>query len=50
MRRFNAWWKSHLPQLAPTAGYYSDGERFLKDIDGKRRELGIGDELLVRCR
>jgi hypothetical protein len=50
MRRFNAWWKTHLPELAPTAGYYSDGERFLKDIDSKRRELGIGAELLVRCR
>jgi hypothetical protein len=50
MRRFNAWWKTHLPDLSPTAGYYNDGLRFLKDIDGKRRELGIASERLVRSR
>jgi hypothetical protein len=50
MRRFNAYWRSHLPELAPTAGYYGDGERFLKDIALKRAELGIRDELLVRSR
>ena len=50
MRRFNAYWKAHLPDLAPTAGYYGDGARFLQDIDAKRRELGVADADLVRCR
>lgn len=50
MRRFNAYWKHHLPTLQPTAGYYSDGVRFLKDIHSKRQELGIPEEHLVRCR
>jgi hypothetical protein len=50
MRRFNAFWKDHLPDVRPTAGYYGDGVRFLSDIDPKRRELGIRDEDLVRCR
>jgi hypothetical protein len=50
MRRFNAYWKQLLPDLAPTAGYYGDGVRFLGDIDAKRRELGFSDEQLVRCR
>jgi len=50
MRRFNAWWQRLLPDLQPTAGYYGDGSRFLKDIDAKRRELGISDELLIRSR
>lgn len=50
MRRFNAFWQTHLPQVQPTAGYYGDGVRFLGDIDSKRRELGITDEQLVRCR
>jgi hypothetical protein len=50
MRRFNAWWRDHLPDLMPTAGYYGDGERFLKDIEPKRRELQIRDEDLIRCR
>jgi len=50
MRRFNAWWRMQVPEVAPTAGYYTDGNRFLKDIEAKRRELGIGDEELIRCR
>jgi hypothetical protein len=50
MRRFNAWWRTLLPLIEPTAGYYTDGQRFLRDIDVKRRELGIRDEELIRCR
>jgi hypothetical protein len=50
MGRFNAYWKTLLPELEPTAGYYSDGMRFLKDIEVKRMELGIPDEHLIRCR
>ena len=50
MRRFNAFWKMHLPGVNPTAGYYGDGARFLGDIEHKRRELGIRDEQLIRCR
>jgi hypothetical protein len=50
MRRFNAFWKTHLPDLLPTAGYYGDGARFLRDIQVKRQELGIDDSLLVRSR
>lgn len=50
MHRFNAFWKKHLPDLNPTAGYYGDGARFLTDIAGKRRELGIADADLVRSR
>ena len=48
MHRFNGWWRKQLPQLEPTAGYYSDGVRFLRDISAKRQELGIADEDLVR--
>lgn len=50
MRRFNAYWKIHLPDVKPTAGYYNDGLRFLRDIQAKRRELRITDQLLVRAR
>jgi len=50
MRRFNAFWLSHLPSLEPTAGYYTDGLRFLRDIQQKRTELGIADGELIRCR
>jgi hypothetical protein len=50
MMRFNAFWKRHLPDLTPTAGYYADGTRFLADIQHKRAELGIADDQLIRCR
>jgi hypothetical protein len=50
MRRFNAFWSRQLPGLIPTAGYYGDGSRFLRDIEAKRREMGIEDQQLVRCR
>ncbi len=50
MRRFNTWWRMHQPGLSPTAGYHTDGVRFLKDIDAKRRELGVTDDLIIRAR
>ena len=51
MRRFNAFWLHHLPDLPPTAGYYNDGTRFLADIAQKCQELGItDDDDLVRCK
>jgi len=50
MRRFNAFWAGHLPEVAPTAGYYGDGSRFLRDIELTRRQLGIADEELIRSR
>lgn len=50
MKRFNAFWQNHLPGVEPTAGYYGDGARFLVDIEAKRKEMGIADEQLVRCR
>jgi hypothetical protein len=50
MHRFNAWWQKMLPGLSPTAGYHTDGQRFLADIDLKRKELGIADGELIRSR
>jgi ribonuclease HII len=50
MHRFNAYWRTLIPEVQPTAGYYSDGVRFLRDIQAKRLELGIRDEQLIRMR
>jgi ribonuclease HII len=50
MRRFNSFWKAHIPDLVPTAGYYNDGLRFLNDIQSKRTELGVHDADLIRSR
>ena len=33
MLRFNAYWYEKLPDLKPTAGYYTDAQRFLADLD-----------------
>jgi hypothetical protein len=50
MRRFNSFWKAHIPDLTPTAGYYNDGLRFLRDIQAKRVELNIHDADLIRSK
>ncbi len=50
MRRFNAFWRQYVPDLAPTAGYYADGLRFLEHIKPTRLQLGIPDDLLIRVR
>jgi hypothetical protein len=50
MRAFNEFWRTHLPELKPTAGYYRDAWRFKKEIAGKQRELGIDDHVLWRDR
>lgn len=50
MRRFNHWWLQQVPGIEPTAGYYTDGVRFLDQIETKRKELGIADHQLIRAR
>lgn len=50
MGRFNAWWAGQVPGLKPTAGYYTDGMRFLQDIQQRRRQLRLGDEELIRLK
>ncbi len=47
---FNAFWTEHVAELVPTAGYYQDGRRFLKDIAADAERLRIGRDLLVRQR
>lgn len=34
MHRFNRYWQSRLAELKPTAGYYNDAHRWLKDAAG----------------
>lgn len=47
---FNEYWAGQIPELKPTAGYYQDGLRFLKDIRERAKALGIERERLVRSR
>ena len=46
----NRWWASHVTDLKPTAGYPQDAGRFIGEVDGARRDLGIETATLVRSR
>ena len=50
MRRFNGYWQAEVPGVAATAGYYTDGRRFLEQIDARRRAMGVADGDLIRSR
>lgn len=50
MARFNAYFRNHDAQLAPTAGYYTDAQRFLKQTKKLRKALSIDDAHLVRSK
>ena len=50
MSEFNRFWKSHIPDLKPTAGYPVDAARFINAIRPKMKELQIAEEALWRKR
>jgi hypothetical protein len=50
MRAFNEFWRAHIPDLRPTAGYPKDSHRFRKDIAATQRKLKINDHVLWRNR
>ena len=50
LERLNAYWMQRIPDLKPTAGYTTDGRRFLSEIEAVRQAENIPLDLLVRCR
>ncbi|HZZ81875.1 MAG TPA: hypothetical protein VFE62_25465 [Gemmataceae bacterium] len=50
MREFNRFWKSHIPDLKPTAGYPSDASRYFDEIRPTLAKLGISERAVWRCR
>jgi hypothetical protein len=46
----NMFWASHVSDLPPTAGYYSDGNRFYRAILPAVRRMGIDEWMLYRQR
>ena len=50
MELLNDFWARHVAELAPTAGYYTDGRRFLREIAPAARRLDLAPDLLRRCR
>lgn len=48
MMRFNNWFCGQVPDLKPTAGYYKDGKRFIKDIEYLITKLKLPTADLIR--
>ena len=46
----NRWFRAKMPELRPTAGYYTDGRRFLKEVAPIVDSADFPRSLLVRCR
>ena len=50
MHEFNEYWKTHLPDLAPTAGYPGDATRFLGEIEHLFAKLNLERDRIWRKR
>ena len=56
MLRFQRYWTEKAPEVRPTAGYYHDGQRFLREVAPRLRALWApidpsrGDRRSHRCR
>ncbi len=48
MIQFNEFWIKLDTELKPTAGYWQDGQRFIKDIAPLISKMQIGDDELIR--
>lgn len=50
MRLENQYWQQFVQNLRPTAGYYTDAMRFLKEIDPVIKEKAIPYDILIRVK
>jgi ribonuclease HII len=50
MRQFNRFWATHVPGIAPTAGYPSDAKRFYAQIRAAMEKLGLSEDQVWRKR
>jgi hypothetical protein len=50
MRQFNRFWRTHVPDIEPTAGYPTDSGRFYALIQRAMRQLGIQERQVWRQR
>jgi hypothetical protein len=48
MMMLNGFWQGHVPDLAPTAGYYTDGRRFFQQIQPLLGDMNIDDTMMYR--
>ena len=50
MELFNRFWGRICPQIAPTAGYHTDGNRFYREIQPQVKQMGLDESMLYRSR
>ena len=50
MSCFNQFWQKQLPRLQPTAGYYVDAQRFIRQIAPLAQQLQISPQRMVRTK
>lgn len=50
MHRFNQYWCKRINDLAPTAGYHTDGMRFLRQVRPHFGTMGIEEPSMMRSR
>ena len=50
MRDFNRFWRRHVPDLKPTAGYPTDAKRFYDVIRPAMEQLGLAEDAVWRGR
>ncbi|MGB2985281.1 MAG: hypothetical protein WBE26_05305 [Phycisphaerae bacterium] len=50
MHVFNGYWSRQMPGLRPTAGYYTDAQRWLQDVSRELVRRSIDRNMLVRQR
>lgn len=50
MQSFNAFWRQHLPNLRPTAGYPLDAKRYRAEIESTADKLQLPESVWWRCR
>lgn len=50
MHAFNRYWAARVPGIRPTRGYYTDGLRFLADLEARDALAGFDRAHLVRTR
>lgn len=50
MRALNHYWTARMPELRPTAGYYHDARRWLRDVSAEVPRVAIDRRMLVRER
>ncbi len=46
----NGYFIKYIPEIKPTAGYWTDGQRFIKDIGPHIKRLNVKREMLIRSR